>query len=33
MMAKLSSSLACGPKFIVPRHKRETFNPDRPNGV
>src|SRR5688572_32169916 len=33
MIAKLSASLVCGPKFIVPRHRRETLSADRPSFV
>src|ERR1700690_990494 len=33
MMAKESFSSVCGPKFIVPRHSRETFRPVRPSCV
>ena len=31
MIAKLSASVVCGPKFIVPRHRRLTFRPVRPD--
>src|SRR5437763_11325199 len=30
MTAKLSLSLVCGPKFMVPRQRRLTFRPVRP---
>ena len=30
MIAKLSASVVCGPKFIVPRQSRLTFRPVRP---
>src|SRR4051812_8751398 len=33
MMWWESSSVVCGPKFIVPRTRRETFRPDRPRCV
>src|SRR5579862_3458038 len=33
MIAKLSSSVVFGPKFIVPRHNRLTLRPVRPNWV
>src|SRR3954452_2850634 len=32
MMAKLSGSVVCGPKFIVPRHRGLTRKPERPSG-
>jgi hypothetical protein len=33
MIAQLSFSLVCGPKFIVPRQSRETRTPLRPSLV
>ena len=33
MMAWLSFSVVCGPKFIVPRHRRLTLRPVRPSDV
>src|SRR5881396_2737464 len=33
MIAKLSASLVCGPKFIVPRHSRLTCKLVRPRCV
>jgi len=33
MMRKASLSLVSGPKFMVPRHRRLTFSPVRPNFV
>ncbi|GLY52743.1 hypothetical protein Lesp01_63990 [Lentzea sp. NBRC 102530] len=33
MIAWLSSSVVSGPKFIVPRHRRETDRPLRPRFV
>jgi hypothetical protein len=33
MMAKLSASFVCGPKFMVPRHRRLTESPVRPRFV
>src|SRR6266545_8029494 len=33
MIAKLSASLVCGPKFIVPRHNRLTCRPVRPRDI
>src|SRR4051794_4067465 len=32
-IAWLSSSPSCQPKFMVPRHSRDTFSPERPRFV
>src|SRR6478735_5710393 len=33
MMLWASASSVCGPKFMVPRQRRETFRPERPRWV